>query len=110
VTIENHDSIDGVGLDKSRREIVLLISDHLPWSDAEVHFRLLEKKIGGYLNFIQSGQMLENFPNADDHSIRISLIHKFEPNEIANKFLDATKIQLAAMNIALTYEALPEGY
>ncbi len=57
MTIEDAAVIDGAGLDKSTGDVVLTISDHLSWDDQPVHFRLLEAKIGRYLDFVRSGQV-----------------------------------------------------
>lgn len=108
MTIENFETIDGVGISKESGEVVLQISDHLEWEDSAIHFNLIEKKIGSYLNFIQGGQLFEVVPEAKDRSIRIDIICKFEPSELALKFLTAAMQQLKLMGVALSYGMLPD--
>ena len=45
MTIENINSVDGMGISKADGKAVLTIADHLDWSDEPHHFDLLEKKI-----------------------------------------------------------------
>jgi hypothetical protein len=109
VTIENADAVDGAGIDRASGEVVLTISDHLMWEDNR-HLPLLEQKIGRYLDFVQSGQLLELIPQAKGRSIRIEVIHKHQPTDLASKFLLAAGRQLKAVGIELSNRELPEGY
>ena len=53
LSIEQTDVVDFMGIDKLTGEIVLTISDHLEWNDAdEEHLWLLQEKINAYLRFI----------------------------------------------------------
>ncbi len=110
MTIEQPNKIDGLGLGRSVKEVVLMISDHLSWQDGQTHFTALEKKIGNYLNFVKSGQILESFPHASGLPVRINLIYKYEPDAPAENILQTVKRQLSEMGITFTYEALPEKY
>lgn len=110
MTIENAGIIDGAGTDKATGEIVLTISDHLSWEDEETHFRLIEKKISGYLDFIRSGQVLKSFPQAQQTPIRIKLIHQYPLTDSASRFLLAAQRQLEKLTIAFSYGQLPPGY
>lgn len=108
MTIENIETIDGIGISKDGGEVVLQISDHLEWVNNEFHLNLIEKKIGLYLGFIKSGQLLEIIPEAGGRSIRIDIICKFEPSELASIFLNAAMRQLKVMDIKLSYGMLPD--
>jgi hypothetical protein len=110
MSIEDSGSIDNLGISKGDGKAVLVISDHLNWEDEKTHFNLLEKKIGKYLGFIKSGQLLEVLPDSKDKDVRIELIYQFQPSEMASRFLSAAKQQLQSMGVELTYKELPEGY
>lgn len=111
MTIENPDTIDGVGIDRQTGEVVLLISDHLLWGDDDAsHFSLLENKLGGYVNFVQSGQVLEALPGAEGRPIRIRLVHEHEPTDGAKTVLEAVRQQLAEIGLEFSYLGLPTGY
>lgn len=110
MTIENTEVVDGAGTDKATGEIILTISDHLSWEDEERHFRLIEKKISRYLDFVRSGQVLKSFPQAEQAPVRIKLIHQYPLTDSASKFLSAAQRQLEGLSIGFTYGQLPPGY
>lgn len=107
MTIENDCVVDGMGIDPNTGKVALLISDHLDW-DEESHFRLFEKKIGTYLEFVRSGQLVSRMPEAAGRVIVIELICQFEPSATAAQFLDAARNQLShEQGILFEYRVLP---
>ena len=47
------------------KNVILLITDHLKWGDKAQqgeHLLLLQEKINTYIAFIESGEILENYP------------------------------------------------
>ena len=110
MTVENIYVIDALGIGKEDGEVVLTISDHLPWDSTSEHFEVLEKKIGRYLDFIQSGQLLDSVPDADIRKIRISVFCKYKPSDYADEFLGAAKRQLEELGVKLSFDTLPSGY
>lgn len=109
MTIENSDKVDGLGIDNIADEAVLLISDHLRWDD-ERHFRLIEKKVNKYLEFIQSGQIYEALPNAAGKKIKIKLIYEHIPDISSKGVLDNLVSQFRGSGVIFTYESLPDKY
>ena len=110
MSLENAEVVDGAGLDKTTGDVILTISDHLTWEDEETHFRLIELKLGKYLDFIRSGQISESFPQATQAHTRIQLIYKYTPGDSGLSFLAAAQRQLASLGIAFSHCALPPGY
>ena len=110
MTIEQADKIDGMGIDAAKGEVVLIISDHLEWGGEVDHFSKLEQKLGGYINFVQSGQLQEVMPQAKGMSARIKLVHQYEPPIEAKSILDSVARQLGEMNFVFSYEGLPANY
>ncbi|WP_443751347.1 DUF6572 domain-containing protein [Asticcacaulis solisilvae] len=110
MTIQQPDTVDGMGVDKRMNELVLLISDHLPWEDEEAHLSALENKLGGYLNYLTSGQYLEAVPQSKGLPVRIKLVHEHRPTASAETILQAVEAQLVAMDIRFSHEALPTKY
>lgn len=110
MTVENSNSVDGMGISKADGKAVLTISDHLDWSDEQRHFDLLEKKIGAYLGFIKSGQLQEALPAAKGCSVRIEVIYQHEPSELGSRFLSAARQQLQGADVELAYNPLPSWY
>jgi len=64
MTVEQTDSVDFVAMNHGVGDVLLVISDHLDWSDEHAHARLLQGKIYRYLDFVDSGELLEQFPDA----------------------------------------------
>lgn len=110
MTIENTEVVDSAGIDKVTGEVVLTISDHLSWEDTETHCRLIEAKINRYLNFVDSGQVLESFPQARQAPIRIRLVCQYPPSDSVSAFLAAVQRQLRELGIAFTHGTLPPGH
>jgi hypothetical protein len=110
MTIEQSDKVDGMGVDAGNGEVVLIISDHLEWVDQAAHFSKLEQKLGGYINFVQSGQLEESVPQAKVMPTRIKLVHQYDPPVEAKSILNSIAQQLAEMNFRFSHESLPENY
>jgi hypothetical protein len=69
VSVEQTDVVDIVGIDRETGRVVLTVSDHLDWSDSVGHqIILLQKKLNRYLTFVESGEILEQYPNAKNQS------------------------------------------
>ncbi len=87
--VDNLKVVDSVSLSK-KGEAVLTISDHLEWNGLE-HLEILQKKINLYLEFIENGELLENYPDAKGRQIVINIIAKYLPDNQAEKFLHTMK-------------------
>ncbi len=92
MTIEQGGVIDMVAGDKKQLVARMIISDHLPWDeDMPRHVQLLETKINTYLSFVEQGAFAEQFPQFDGYSVRIEVICKFEPTELAEEYFDKAR-------------------
>jgi hypothetical protein len=88
-------SVDQTGIidiisTSSEGKVVLTISDHHSW-DETWHLQLLQDKINAYLQFIESGQILESYPNAKGSEVMIETAMKYQPNSEAISFLESAK-------------------
>ena len=90
MAVDNTGVIDSISLDKDRN-VVLTISDHLPWDDKNEHLMILQNKINAYLAFIENGELIENYPDADGKPIVINIITKYLPTETAEIFIKRTR-------------------
>lgn len=107
MSIDNPDVIDAIGIDQETGEVILTISDHLEWETAcEEHKTLLEEKIGQYLNFITSGQLIEDYPDGEGRKIRIDIVQKFPPDEHGHRWLHAAKSRVEAQGRSLSWRTL----
>jgi hypothetical protein len=110
MTIDNAAVVDSAGIDKKTGDVVLTISDHLPWHDEATHFRYLELKIGKYIEFVKSGQLTDAVPGAFGRPVRISLIYQYPPSPSAAEILSAVARQLGIYKIGFSHGTLPVGY
>lgn len=110
MSVEQPSVVDAIGTDKNDSAVVLTVSDHLTWQD-EQHLSLLEAKLGAYVSFIESGQILEAYPSAAGKTLRISIVCKYRPSEIGIRFLNAAELELQSRTIQLAYGPIPnDGY
>ena len=82
MSVEQLDRIDAISTTPEGK-IKLTISDHLNWEDEASHSLLLQDKIAAYLEFIEAGQLVENYPDAIDKETTIYIYFKFLPPENA---------------------------
>ena len=106
MSIEQADKIDFISISPDA-EVVLTISDHLSWDEGE-HLSLLQDKINSYLGFIQSEQLLEEYPAAKEHPRVISVIMKFDPPEEAVTFLTQVMEVLTDEGIGFRWEVVSD--
>lgn len=86
MTVSDPKVVDIISIDAKADECILIIADHLPWGDGE-HLLLLQSKINTYLAFLESGEILEEYPAAKGKRLRIRVECLYEPDETANEFL-----------------------
>src|SRR5262245_60942829 len=87
MSIENVNVVDDVVVDKATDKAVLIVFDHLAWNDEE-HFILLHSKIDSYLGFIESGEILESYPDAQGRVFRIDVVCELAPDAEGERGLE----------------------
>ena len=87
MAVDNPDVVDAIGIDRDTGDVVLSISDHLEWDEANEHLLVLQDKINRYLGFIDSGELLEEYPNAVSRPVRIDVCCKYQPADDGQRFL-----------------------
>lgn len=108
MTVEQTDSIDGIGFERTTGSVVLMISDHLPWDGN--HLEVLEKKLAAYVRFVESGQILESFPTAGSAKKVINVVHMHDPTPDAERFLRDAAAALAKRGLGFRHGPLPAPY
>jgi hypothetical protein len=109
MAIDDANTIDALGIEPETGTPLLIISDHLDWSDPVAHLNTLQQKIGAYLGFIQSGQLEQQLPQAAGRTPKIGVIMQFEPTEEIVPVLAGLGAQLATLSVDFGYGPLPEG-
>jgi len=104
MSIEQEKVVDIIGDDEKTNEVVLFVTDHLPWgSDASEHLHLLQNKLNSYLAFIESGELLKAHPSADKKRVVIEIRAKYKPDATANMFYDKAIKKAEEAGIGLRY-------
>jgi len=88
VSVEETDVIDIIGINRETGHIVLTISDHLDWSDSIAHQTFLQKKFNAYLAFVESGEILQKYPDAKNRSVVFRVVFQTSPDKAGRAFLD----------------------
>lgn len=108
MSIEQSDKIDFISTTKSGK-VQLTISDHLEWNDEEMHLLILQKKINAYLDFIQSEQIFEDYPNAKNRKLKISVSMKYEPTENSLQTLEIFKNFISKQDLEFNWNLIEEN-
>jgi hypothetical protein len=106
MSVENINEVDIVSVDKKSGCVVLTISDHLDWSDTIKHQTILQKKFDSYLAFVESGEILERYPDA----IELNVVFKFRPDAEGLRFLGRAKIVIESAGFSLRHEIFAHSY
>lgn len=104
MSIIETDKIDGAGKSKEKKELMLLITDHLEWENEHEHLMILQNKINSYLGFIESKQYEEIYPNDTFEKYVIEIHFKNGMSENCFKFLDVVANQVEQFNIKIRAE------
>lgn len=104
MSIEQTDKVDIISIDGDTGSVVLTVNDPLDWSDPIVHQVLLQRKLHRYLTFVESGELVEIYPNARGRPIVNRVVFKFAPDEDVRRFLRALKAMLEPMGLTLEWE------
>lgn len=85
MSVDQTGVVDAIGVDSTTGQVVLTITDHLEWDNE--HLLLLQEKLNTYLSFVESGELLDFYPDSKGREVFINVVCKFPPNEIAKGFL-----------------------
>jgi hypothetical protein len=110
MSIVDTGTIDAMGIDKVSGDVVLNISDHLDWCEETSHLRALDDKVNAYLGYLESGQIVEDMPEAKGRRPMIAVYLQFVPPDTAKKVLKGLQSTLDSHGIGFTFGALPAHY
>ena len=103
MAVDDATGIDCVGVDKTIGEVVLTISDHLDWNHSIGHQVILQAKLNSYLAFVESGELLQKYPDAKNRLVAFQVVFKFPPDAQGLLFLDRAKAVMEAGGFTLTH-------
>lgn len=104
MSIEQSDVIDIIGTDRTSGHVVLTISDHLDWIDSAAHQMVLQIKLNRYLAFVESGEILQSYPDAKNRPIAFKVVFEFPPDEAGRTFLAKVRSVVESAGFSLREE------
>jgi hypothetical protein len=109
MTVEDFNQVDFVAMNPGAPDVLLVIADHLDWSAAEDHARLLQDKIYRYLDFVESGELWARFPEACGRRVTIQVRAKFPLSDYAARFLASISATVTESGCCLDHDHHGEG-
>lgn len=106
MAIDNTNVVDGMGIDKERKALCLLLIDHLAWSGNNTlseydHLMLLQKKINAYIHYLETKQYEERYPEEKIETVIIEIHFVHDITENCRKFLDTAQKQVGQHGIKI---------
>lgn len=90
MAVDDFGVVDIISIDPSGR-VVLTVSDHLDWRDSTSHQLTLQTKFNRYLAFIESGELLEQYPDAKGRPVVICVVTQHDPDSTGEQFLQRAR-------------------
>ena len=105
--MKNKKIIDAISI-SPQGIVVLTISDHIKRDENNEHLIILQEKINAYLDVIESGEIFESYPEAQNRKLKIEIVFKFYPNTTAVDFLSKVKDILLEIGVEFNFCKLDE--
>jgi hypothetical protein len=99
MSLDNSDVVDAVGVEDISGHVVLTVLDSWDWQNETRHLLALQSKLNTYFNFVESGQLLEEYPDAVGRSVVIDVVGRFPIPPIAVEFLSRASDACADLGI-----------
>jgi hypothetical protein len=110
MSVDEPNLIDILSFDPARRETVLTISDHLDWTDTIGHQEILQRKLNSYLAFVESGELRQKYPEAQDGKICLKIVLKFKPDKEGLLFLNRAQKVVESAGFRLEHQLFAASY
>lgn len=104
MSVENPKTIDFVSLNTLPGAVLLVVSDHLEWSNTMTHQFQLQEKLNSYLAFIESGELVTKFPDAKEKPVHIRIVFEHEPDASGLQFLAKVRQAIEAGGFSFAYQ------
>lgn len=101
MSVADTNKIDGIGISKDGSKLILLITDHLDWSNEYDHLIQLQNKMNSYIDFIEGQQYREIYPDMRFSSFCIEVHFMYELTTNCLKFIDVISKQMADQNTSI---------
>jgi len=104
MSLERTREVDVMGVDKETGYATLAIADDMDWSDERKHLAALQDKIYAYLDFVESGEVDQKYPQGVGRNKEIRIYAKYDFPQVGLNFLKnvATVVEQAGCRLLLT--------
>lgn len=108
MSIEQNLTIDYVGKYNDKNAVILAIFDELDWSDEGSHLQKLQDKINAYLQYVEEGQLKENYPELASLPVCIEILSKHDYPQTGHEYLSraAELIKRVSSRISISQRKL----
>jgi hypothetical protein len=110
VAIDQIGVIDMMSFDKNKEKVVLTISDHLEWSQSVEHQQILQSKFNTYFAFVESGQLVDQYPEAKGLPVVFRVVFKYRPGQEGRLFIERARKVIESAGFTLSTELFAESY
>ena len=110
MSVEQSEVVDLMSVDPNTGQVILTISDHLDWSDTVEHQQILQRKFNAYLAFVESGEILQQYPEAKGRSVMFDVVFKYKPDREGRLFLARARTVIESAGFTLRDKLLAESW
>jgi hypothetical protein len=104
LSVTEPNKIDFIAKPNGEDRVYLIISDHLDWvTDEGEHLLVLQEKLNNYLHYIESGQLIENYPQYKETPVRIRVRGKYPLSAEAAKFYGLAEARVEELGFSLEF-------
>lgn len=104
MSVQDPKTVDFVSLGSEPNTALLVVSDHLEWTETLEHEMALQDKLNGYLSFVESGELYTRFPKAKGKRIEIRIMFQHEPDTKGSAFLGKVKGAIEGAGFRFSYQ------
>lgn len=108
MSLLNTNVVDFISIDTTGN-VVLTVADECGWDERNEHLLALQNKINRYLDFIESGDIYQQYAHVEGRKIIVRLAFKYEPNETAIQFLRSIDEILKVAELRFQYKVSHPG-
>lgn len=94
-------TVDAIGTEEENGTVVLSIVDSWDWTDEQAHLEALQAKINAYFDFIESDQLLDAYPAANNRPLSIDVVTKHQLADCGIHLLNLAMKAAEALGVSI---------
>ncbi len=104
MTMSDPDRIDIVATDKERGKLLLVMTEHRPWTGAAEVQKQLRAKALSYAGYVMNGGLARDHPQQKPEDVIIQLVCRQAPGPKDLAFFDQIREELKQYGLAFEYQ------